>query len=67
MDLTAVEAIADMIHYYVPSKKAIVFGYGMGGYISIAFGAKYPELCRYLFITRNSDRVTHSSYAIVAV
>lgn len=56
-----------MIHYYVPSKKAIVFGYGMGGYISIAFGAKYPELCRYLFITRNSDRVTHSSYAIVAV
>lgn len=36
-----------MIHYYVPSKKALVFGYSMGGYIAMAFGAKYPELCRY--------------------
>jgi pimeloyl-ACP methyl ester carboxylesterase len=36
-----------MVHYYIPSKKAIVFGYSMGGYIAMAFGAKYPELCRY--------------------
>jgi pimeloyl-ACP methyl ester carboxylesterase len=47
---SAVEAVADMVHYYIPSKKAIVFGYSMGGYIAMAFGAKYPELCRGLII-----------------
>lgn len=47
---SAIEAVADMIHYYVPSKKALVFGYSMGGYIAMAFGAKYPELCRGLII-----------------
>lgn len=51
--LTALEAIAEAIETLVPSKKAFVFGGSMGGYIAMAFGGRYTQLCRYALLSRS--------------
>jgi pimeloyl-ACP methyl ester carboxylesterase len=43
--LTAVEAVKQVIEAEVPSKKVLLFGYDLGGYVALEFSSTYPEMC----------------------
>jgi len=41
---TAVEAIYEVLNIVAPNKKVLLFGYSLGGYVSMLFAKQYPHL-----------------------
>jgi len=41
----AIEAVRGVIEVEVPSKKVLLFGYDLGGYVALEFSQAYPEMC----------------------
>eukprot|EP01102_Stenamoeba_stenopodia_P008342 TRINITY_DN2395_c0_g1_i1.p1 TRINITY_DN2395_c0_g1~~TRINITY_DN2395_c0_g1_i1.p1 ORF type:complete len:368 (-),score=64.09 TRINITY_DN2395_c0_g1_i1:138-1241(-) len=42
---SAVHSIADLIEHHTKDKKAIVYGYSLGGYVAMAVAGTVPHLC----------------------